>query len=393
MNSLSSSVQKAGGKKSKNISDMLTKLNKIFGTAYGQAINWHRSLGERKYDYDHIKHYLTSDNVLTKDEVSQINKKWGGLKLFVKYGYDFFRGLKPLFGFDPNFVPSSYFYPYIEGILNPLSWKKQLSHKSFLEMLYCRGVKTPETILRSFGGVFLDKSYRPLTLKEAAETVSKCDFDLLFKPATDSEQGHGIVKYSVGEIPTLIEKIKDRSIFSIGSDFVLQRLIKQDSDTAIFNPTSLNCMRLTTLNLNGQITVGSMALKCGPKDSVVDNIGCGKRGVMVGISADGTLADRGFYGNGEMADSHNGIIFKGKKIVNFPKLIATAIDLHEYAPMCAVIGWDLALDSDGAPILIEGNTMYPGISVEQMCSGPIFGSRTDEVIDFLRSKMGGGKLL
>lgn len=43
----------------------------------------------------------------------------------------------------------------------------------------------------------------------------------------------------------------------------------------------------------------------------------------------------------------------------------------------------MALDKDGDPVLIEGNTVYPGISLEQMCSGPIFGNRTDEVIDYL----------
>lgn len=372
---------------------MLSRLNKFYCRTYSHVINWHRSLGGRRYDYDHIKYYLSAENKLTKEEIFQINQKWSCLNLPIKYGYDYFHGLKTLFGFNPDFVPSSYFFPYMEGVLNPISWKRQLSYKSIIEMLFNRGVKTPETVIRTFGGVFLDKNYRPITFKEAIEIISKCDFDLLYKPAADSEQGMGIVKYEVCKIPSLIEKIKDQSIFSNGVDFVLQRLIKQSPETAIFNPTSLNCMRLTTLNLNGRITIGSMAIKCGPKDSVVDNIGSGKRGVIVGISEDGSLANRGFYGTGEITDSHNGVAFEGKKISDFPKLLDTVTSLHEYAPMCAIIGWDMALDSSGTPILIEGNTMYPGISLEQMCSGPIFGDRTDEVIDFLKFKsgiMGGG---
>lgn len=368
---------------------MLHKIKDSFDRAYANAISVHRSKCQRQYDYEHIRHYLTPDSKLTEEEVSIVYEKWGHLHLPIKYGLDFFRGLKPLFGFNPDFVPSSYFFPYIEGILNPIAWKKSLSHKAILEMLFDGKVKTPYTVLRSYGGVYLDTNFKPLTSTEAAKIVSKCDFDLLYKPANDSEQGAGIKKYDVTEIPGLIEKIKNRTILSNGNDFVIQELVYQDPETAIFNPTSLNCMRITTLNLNDIVSVGSMAIKCGPKDSVVDNIGGGKRGVIVGLSSDGSVAKHGFYGNGETSITHNGILFEGKKITNFPKLINTAINLHEYVPMCSVIGWDLALDSEGNPILIEGNTNYPGISLEQMCSGPIFGDRTDEVIDYLKFKMHG----
>ena len=34
--------------------------------------------------------------------------------------------------------------------------------------------------------------------------------------------------------------------------------------------------------------------------------------------------------------------------------------------------------------MIELNLTYPGIIIPQICTGPIFGIRTDEVIDFVR---------
>ncbi len=383
-----SSEQKAGGAKLNNIYNMLHKIKEAIEGGYSKAICTHRSKRQQIYDYEHIQHYLSDDTKLTKEEISLIYETWGSLHLPIKNGLDFFRGLKPLFGFKPDFVPSSYFFPYIENILNPIAWKRLLSHKAMLEMLYGSGVRTPLTVLRSYGGVYLDKNYKPLTSTEATHVISECDFDLLYKPATDSEQGIGIEKYDVSKIPELVCKLRNRSILSNNSDFVIQKLIDQDPETAIFNPSSLNCMRITTLNLNGHVSVGSMAIKCGPKNSVVDNIGSGKRGVIVGISSDGTVANHGFYGNGETTLTHNGIKFEGKKIKSFPKLISTAINLHRFVPMCSVIGWDLALDSESNPILIEGNTVYPGISLEQMCSGPIFGERTDEVIDFLKYKIG-----
>ena len=53
--------------------------------------------------------------------------------------------------------------------------------------------------------------------------------------------------------------------------------------------------------------------------------------------------------------------------------------------MCGIIAWDIALDSTTSPLLIEANMWWPGISYGEICSGPIFGARTDEVIDYIKS--------
>jgi hypothetical protein len=114
-------------------------------------------------------------------------------------------------------------------------------------------------------------------------------------------------------------------------------------------------------------------------------MGTGKRGAMVGIDINGNLDNIGFYGNGDTATSHNDIVFSGKKIKAFTKVLDAAVLLHKYVPTCKLIGWDIALDANDEPVLIEGNVVYPGLSVEQMCSGPAFGTRTDEVIKYLIS--------
>jgi hypothetical protein len=301
----------------------------------------------------------------------------------VPRGYGYFAGLKSLRGFDANYLPSCYYYPYIERMLNPERWKTILSHKGMVEIAYGIGIKHPNTVLRSYGGVYLDSDFKPLLLSEAIAKVKNVGCALLYKPATESNQGHGIKLYNANEINTLCDKIKSSEILSAG-DFVLQELLTQSKDTAIFNNSSLNCMRITTLNLNGEVSVCTRAIKCGPKDSVVDNIGSGKRGVIVGIDNSGCLDNIGFYGNGETVTSHNNVVFSGQKINAFQKVLDAAVLLHKYVPTCKVIGWDIALDANDEPILIEGNVVYPGLSFEQMCSGPAFGTRTDEVIDYLK---------
>lgn len=177
----------------------------------------------------------------------------------------------------------------------------------------------------------MDENYKPLTFKQALAVVKKCDVDILYKPVTDSEQGFGIEKYSTDKLGKLYDDLNQGRLFERGTDFVLLELVEQSEDTKFFNPTSLNCFRVTTLNLNDRVSICSMALKCGPKNSVVDNIGRGKRGVIIGLNAIGELNPSGFYGNGERTKSHNDVIFDGIIIKNFPKIVDAAINLHEYA--------------------------------------------------------------
>lgn len=362
---------------------MLSQLKNFVTDTFDTVVAGHRSRTEAKYDRLNVSSYLREGATLTSEERRMIQERWGKIVRCIRRGYDFYRGLKVLDCFNQDYLPSSYFFPYIEGILNPERWKHQLSHKSMIEIAYGVGVRHPRTILRTFGGVFLGEDYMPLRLEEAVSVIRGADTPLLYKPSTESEQGAGVRLINPGEFDDLYKEVASGGIFDSNADFVLQEPVEQSKYTSVFNSTSLNCMRITTLNLNGQVSVCSRAIKCGPKDSVVDNIGSGKRGVIVGIRPDGRLCDTGFYGNGERASGHNGVQFRGVKIANFHKVVEAAICLHEYVRHCKIIGWDIALDSNDEPVLIEGNVVYPGVSFEQMCSGPIFGDRTEEVIAYI----------
>ncbi len=330
-------------------------------------------------------HNITAGVTLSKAEKEELKDKWGRIIKHLSLGYPFYAGIKALNGFNPDYLSTSYYFPRIESILNPTKYKEQLGHKSMTELILGKEFNYPKTLLRSYGGVYLDSNYNPVSDYQAARLIESSESPLIFKPAVETNQGVGIELIKTDQLKEYGSKIETRNIFRKYPDFVMQFPLSQSSETSLYNPTSLNCMRVTTLNLNGEITVCSRALKCGPKDSVVDNIGSGRRGVIVGIREDGALEEYGFYGNGDKATEHNGVNFKGKRIDHFPDLEAMALRLHAHIPNCHIIGWDLALDANNSPVLIEGNVVYPGILFEQMCSGPIFGERTEEVVEYLNS--------
>lgn len=361
--------------------DIKSKISQVIET----ALDYRRSFIESKSDKMLMSSHLIPGVKLTKEEKHLIRSKWDNVTPCpVHRGYSYFLGQKCLGGFDPEFLPSSFYYPYVVKILNPTYWKQLLTHKGLFQLTYSEGISHPVTLIRSYGGVLFDKGYKPIQWKDVQSILYGSDKPLLFKPATDSSLGNGIRLFQSQDMDCLVDEVRTGRLFGLNTDFVIQEVVEQSSETALLNSSSLNCMRVTTLNLNGRVSVCSRAIKCGPANSVVDNIGTGRRGVIVGLLPDGQLNPFGFYGNGEKAVSHNNVCFKGRKISGFPQVEAAALRLHERVSKCRIIGWDIALDSNNSPVLIEGNVVYPGIALEQMCSGPIFGERTDEVIQYLK---------
>jgi hypothetical protein len=52
--------------------------------------------------------------------------------------------------------------------------------------------------------------------------------------------------------------------------------------------------------------------------------------------------------------------------------------------MCALVGWNIGVDENDEPILVEANLESPSVNVSQLCCGPIFGDRIEEVFDYVK---------
>ncbi len=126
----------------------------------------------------------------------------------------------------------------------------------------------------------------------------------------------------------------------------------------------------------------SIIFKAGNKGSKVDNASSG--GFVVGVKDNGELFTNGFGLNGTTTTNINGLELKNCVFNDFDKITNFAISEHSRVPHIHIIGWDIALDENDDTILIEANAIWPGITLEQLCPGPIFGDRTQEVIDYCK---------
>lgn len=291
--------------------------------------------------------------------------------------------IKSIDKFDVRYVPSSFYYPYILFSLNPVNQAVYVDNKSLMPLLFPE-IQQPKQICCTFGGGYYNADLKPISKDEVVSLIHTNE-NLIIKTSIDTERGLGVELVDRNNKEAVIKDIKNGTIFNKHKEFVIQQMVPQSKTTARYNPTSLNCMRITTLNLNGKSSICSMALKVGGKDAVVDNIGGGRGGIIIGISSDGILSNSGFYSDGKSDTLHNGTCFANQQIPNFHKVKEIALRLASKLNNVKLVGWDIALTENNEPVLIEANAIWPGITLEQFCSGPLFGDRTREVIDYVKN--------
>lgn len=85
--------------------------------------------------------------------------------------------------------------------------------------------------------------------------------------------------------------------------------------------------------------------------------------------------------------SVNNIVFKDFTIDFLPDILKQIEYEHtNHFALCKFIGWDIAINEQGEAVVLELNSSQPGVIGEQLISGPIFGDRTQEVIDYCKTK-------
>ena len=278
-------------------------------------------------------------------------------------------------------------YPLYQGIneaimynciirkLNPLDSSKILANKGMYATLF-KDINRPCELLSNCNGLLLNKENQIVTIDEGIKDLIAYSKPFIIKPTIDSHGGRNVKimsDYNKDSLITLLNEYK--------SNYVVQSLVEQSIQTKQFNATSLNTFRVLTLFLNGRISVLSCILRCGGKGSVVDNATSG--GMFIGVNKDnGKLTRASSYRQLEIKESPTGLKFSDYQIEHFNRITDFAKKLHTRIPLCALAGWDIALDKNNEPVFIEVNLNKPSVWLMQVCNGPIFGERFKEVLEY-----------
>lgn len=318
------------------------------------------------------KYKITACSSLSDADKAAIKSVWSSLCTVRDFrSWEFF---KAKIGFDPLFIPDDIFVRYIIRVLNPIDKVYCLQNKGMYPYLYS-GLNMPVTHANCINGTI----YLPggeIVNRENLCNRLMIGRDLILKPSTDTCSGQGVVRIHT------IKELAD-ALATAGDNFVIQDCVEQSELTGRFNKSSLNTFRINTLYINGHVSTVNIMFRHGLNGAVVDNAGAG--GVYSGVETDGRFIGRSLDRNlKDYTDTPFGIKYSEVIIPEVSILTEYAENAHKaYLPMMGHVAWDIALDKNNMPVIIEVNLGWPGIMTEQLSScRPIYGFRTEEVIEY-----------
>ena len=191
------------------------------------------------------------------------------------------------------------------------------------------------------------------TVDNFKDFVSKHDV-IIVKPIDDCG-GNGVKKTDTKEYKSLEDLY---NMLKSNKQFLVEEYIIQHEEMSRLSPSSVNTLRMFTINLNGKVNVLQAVLKIG-NGGDVDNFSSG--GMYTFVDDNGVVI--------APAIDKEDNIYKRHPLTN-EKIIGFKTPLYKQAKelVCEAakeisqigyIGWDIAITKNG-PVVLEGN-VFPGV--------------------------------
>ena len=313
---------------------------------------------------------------LTKQQKKEVRTCWGLKRFCVDYStHELYYSVTG--EFDPRVCSEMLYRVKIDPLLNERKVNYAWDDKNYFDCFF-PDVKFPFTLVRNIYGSFLDREYQLLKKDDVKEIVSS-NLPVIIKPSQESGLSKNV---EIIEEKDDIDKMLDR----FHTNYIVQRVVEQCDEFKLFSPRSVNIMRIITVIIDGKPQFMSASLRANTENAIADNrITADGRGMLViGINRNGTLKETGIYSCGvQMHSLPNGVVFSGFNIPSFEKAVQMALKAHERMPMLRAVGWDITIDKNYEPLIIEYNLKGMGIYLYQLANGPLFGEYTQDIVKML----------
>ena len=331
------------------------------------AYQYQDTLIRNSYNELSVKKKLTKEQ---KREIQDYYKSMIGKKVtLVCHEYFYSRtGI-----YSKKYIPKSLYHAELLPKANNMAYHDAYEDKNMIDIL-APNVKHPHTILKRMNGYFYYEN-KPVSKQEAIDLCQNINYAII-KPVL-SYSGKGIKGLEVNNGKTNINGMTIEQLFdTYGSDFQIQERLKQHEKMNQLNATSVNTLRILTYRSDMEILVIYSVVRIGRNGEVIDNQGAG--GISTIIGEDGKLGKYAFggYSDDKVEKTDSGTVLDGFEIPSYHKAIETVKQLHYQLPFFNLIGWDVAIDEEGDPVIIEWNS--PQLS--QSAFGPGFGKYTERII-------------
>ena len=276
--------------------------------------------------------------------------------------------------FTKEYIPNNLYHVDLVPRANNHRLQSAYGDKNMCDFLF-PGENIVHSILKNMNGYYYFEG-KPVSEEEAILLCQNLD-KVIIKPSRKSE-GKGVQLFSSKDGITDISGKSIGQVFKeYKKDFLIQEWVKQHERMAALNPTSVNTMRILSYRSGMEVLIIYSVVRIGRSGSVVDNQCAG--GISTTISDDGRLGKAAFGGfsKDNITQTDTGIVLDGYELPSYDKAIEMVKRLHLKLPFFNLVGWDIAIQEDEEPVLIEFNT-NPGLSQSAFHSG--MGKYTERII-------------
>lgn len=312
---------------------------------------------------------------LTKEQASEVKafyKELTGRNISLLY-HEYFYSRTGVY--CKEYMPIGFFEAELIGRAN--HWNRYYPSYADKNMdeAFLPHIRHPYSILKNINGYFYYKG-NPVSKKDAVSLCKNID-EAIIKPSLKSK-GKGVMMIKVSDGVSNIEEKTIEEIFDIYKEnYLIQEVVHQHPAISALNPTSVNTIRILTYRSDMEIIVVYAVIRIGRTGQVIDNQSVG--GISTIIHEDGTLGKYAFGAAGDdmIEKSDTGIVLDGYKIPYFEKVIEAVKKSHYCLPFFDLVGWDVSINEDGDPVLIEWNG---NAGPSQTACGTGLGKYTEKIV-------------
>lgn len=276
--------------------------------------------------------------------------------------------------FTKEYVPTNLYHCELIRKANYFPYMYVYSDKNMHDVLLEKE-NTAHVILKNMNGYYFYEG-KPVSEKEAVSLCNNLE-KVVIKPTLHSK-GKGVRVISVKDGITSVDNLTIEQLFKqYKKNFIIQECIKQHERMAALNPTSVNTIRVLSYHSDSEVLIVYAVVRIGRKGQVIDNQCAG--GISTTITEDGKLGKVAFGGYNEdnIMQTDSGVVLEGYEIPSYDKVIEMVKRLHLKLPFANLVGWDVAIQENGEPVVIEFNT-NTGLSQSAFKSG--MGKYTERII-------------
>lgn len=263
--------------------------------------------------------------------------------------------------FKEGWIPDNYYHqvviPKIQGDYGKISFLKPLNNKLF-------EVPASPDIAYFINGHWFSPDLKPIA-KDALKELAFDKGDRIVYKLDQSYQGRGVFVYNQSSLN--VEELE------IKGNGTLQMYIEQHPFFDEFLADSVANIRMTTvIGRDHTPSLRACYLRFGRSSETHVKSDSHVR-VPVALGS-GELSNVGYLNNWKTITHHPDSLtsFSKKTIPSYSNCVQLVLELHKNLPMVQAIGWDLAVDKNNRPRLMEWNGYGNDIKFSEATQGPCF---------------------